>query len=106
MALGRTWRLLVIAALLFAQQVALAHQVWHVASGSSLAAAGSVADPAKGNPLCDQHAALKAVLGALNGQASLALLAELVPVLSLPTDIPAASLAALSPSSRGPPASV
>ena len=106
MYLSRTWRLLAIAALLFAQQVALGHQVWHASGSSSLSAPEVAGTPAKGNPLCDQHAALKAVLGALNGTASLPLVADLVPVLSLPADIPAASLAALSPSSRGPPASL
>jgi hypothetical protein len=104
MCLSQACRLFVVAALLFAQQVALGHQVWH-ASGSSLAAAEIAGEPAKGNPLCDQHAALKAVLGALNGSVSLPLVADLAPVLSLAVGIPAASLAALSPSSRGPPAS-
>jgi hypothetical protein len=103
MGLSRTWRLLVVAALLFAQQLALGHQVWH-ASGTSLAAAEAAGEPAKSNPLCDQHAALKAVLGALNGSSSLPLVADPAPHLSLPVEIPAACLAALSPSSRGPPA--
>jgi len=97
-------RLFLVAALLVAQQSALAHQIWHYAAAPT---AHFAADPHEsgsgGNSLCDQHAALGAVLGALGG-------ADAAPEIfaSRLDAVPAAALvaapaAAVPPSSRGPP---
>jgi hypothetical protein len=99
MAPGRLWRVAVLAAFLIAQQSALAHQSWHAASAAQAASTGNT------NPLCDQHGALDAVLGALSGPATLPLLDEVSPVRRFAVARAAADLAALAPSSRGPPAS-
>jgi len=101
---SRLWRALAVAAFLLAQQSALAHQVWHVAANGPLAAVSQTGDAAGGNPLCDQHGALEAVLGALSGGAALPLFTEAAPLRDFPAASPAASLPGLSPSSRGPPA--
>src|SRR5205085_11980866 len=102
--LSRLWRAVVLAAFLLAQHGALAHQIWHVAAADSLAAVAQPGDAANGNPLCDQHGALAAVLGALSGAAPLRAFSDVAPVRDFPAAAPAASLAGLSPSSRGPPA--
>ena len=108
MNLSRTWRLFLIAALLLAQQSALAHQLWHAASGEARAAVAKLDDgkAAGGNPLCSLHAALGDVLGALDNAVPLFAQAGLSPDAVLPAGYSAASLAALAPSSRGPPASL
>jgi methionine-rich copper-binding protein CopC len=56
--LARMGRLLLVLAVLLAQQTALAHQYWH----ASKAAADS-SQPAKGDKLCDLHDLLGTVLG-------------------------------------------
>ncbi|MGE5639039.1 MAG: hypothetical protein ACM30H_03015 [Clostridia bacterium] len=110
MVLDRFARFLVLAAFVAAQASALSHSIWHVASsagGVGIAAAGSAADGSSGtNPLCSQHGALDDVLGALHGAAIPADAASLRAHAALPCEQPAASLAALAPSSRGPPVSL
>jgi hypothetical protein len=98
-------RLFIAAALLVAQQSAIAHQIWHFAAAPAQQAAG--VDPqdqdAGGKGLCDLHTALGAVLGALGS-------ADSAPEFTAP-QADAVSAAALSPapsasvppSSRGPP---
>lgn len=101
----RLARLLIAAALLFAQQSALAHQIWHFAGAPAQYAASS--EPrdtdAGGTPLCKMHAALGAVLGALGSSDAVAELpvpqVDVVPVAALS----AAPAVSVSPSSRGPP---
>jgi len=105
MILRRLARFFIAAALLVAQQSALAHQIWHYAAAPT---AHFAADPHEsgsgGNSLCDQHAALGAVLGALGS-------ADAVPETTAPhlDAVPAAAhvvapAATVLPSSRGPPA--
>ena len=55
-------RILLVCAVLFAQQTALAHDFWH-------ATAAQKAAPAKGDKLCDLHDLLGTVLGAVAGPA-------------------------------------
>jgi hypothetical protein len=102
MGLSRTGRFLLVAALLLAQQSALAHPIWHAAK-ADLRGASTDAGKIAGNPLCAQHQALDAVLGALNGtpQASPELQAVAQRVVVLPAA--PAPAPALTPSSRGPP---
>jgi hypothetical protein len=105
MILRRLARYFIAAALLVAQQSALAHEIWHFAAAPAQHAAG--ADPqgqvAGGKGLCDLHTALGAVLGALGS-------ADATPVFAAPgadpvpaTVLSPAPAAPLVPSSRGPP---
>lgn len=108
MILRRLARLFIAAALLVAQQSALAHPIWHFASAPAQFAAGFEPGDAQdtgagGKRLCDLHAALGAVLGAL-GSADTALeftapQADAVPAAALS----ATPAAPVPPSSRGPP---
>jgi hypothetical protein len=104
MGLSRTWRFFLIAALLLAQQSSVVHQIWHGSAGAASLALQPSGDAGKGNPLCDQHAALKAVLAAINGAACPVVLAEVVAVHPLAPTLPSPSLPGLAPSSRDPPA--
>ena len=94
MSLARALRIFLALALLSAQQVALSHEVWHLGKHGS--------QPAQ-QQLCDQHAALGTVAGALDS-----------PIAELPGDSPAGfsvgyqalpefATPAFAPSSRGPP---
>ena len=98
-------RVFLVLAFLLAQQTAFAHQLWHVFDRASLQTAlqGNTDSSKTNNPLCDQHAALGTVLGALNGFYALALLAETAPLHFAAAHSPAASLPGLPPASRGPP---
>ncbi len=99
-------RVLLIASLLVAQASAISHELWHLRNGD-LQGASAPAEPGKAaqsNPLCAQHQALDAVLGALHGQAALPLLADLAPIRDFPATLPARGKVVLSPSSRDPPA--
>jgi len=89
-------RVVLAVAFLVAQHTAIAHQIWH--------AAGEPEKSTQNSQLCEQHAALGAVLGALNGFHALAPLVETAPVHFSAAHSPAASLPALPPASRGPPA--
>ena len=105
MILRRLARLLLAAALLAAQQSALAHQIWHYAAAPT---AHFAADPHEsgsgGNSLCDQHAALDTVAGALD--APVVVFASEAPIdfAYLFVALPSAATPGLAPSSRGPPA--
>ncbi|MGH8687118.1 MAG: hypothetical protein ACREU5_00510 [Burkholderiales bacterium] len=57
-------RVLVAALLLCAQQAALEHAIWH-AGGASDTVVDAKQSTSGHNPLCDQHAALGAVAGAI-----------------------------------------
>jgi len=104
MGLSKTWRIFLIAALLLAQQSSVVHQIWHGSAGAASVALQPTGDAGKGNPLCDQHAALKAVLAALNGNISPVVLAEVAAVRPPAPALPSPSLPGLAPSSRDPPA--
>ncbi|HEX5477822.1 MAG TPA: hypothetical protein VFX09_08200 [Burkholderiales bacterium] len=102
-------RVLLVAVFLFAQASALAHQVWHLGSGSLSAvpvvsASQDVHKAVSGNPLCEQHEALGTVLGGLSSSIVLACTADVSPVHFFAPAASVASIAALAPSSRGPPA--
>jgi hypothetical protein len=62
--LGHLARILVAAALLAAQQVALEHALWHAGGAQAATTEAKKSDPAR-NPLCEQHASMGAVLGAI-----------------------------------------
>ncbi len=106
MALDRLARFLLLAAFVVAQASALAHSIWHISSsldGVRVAAVAADQD-ATGNPLCAQHGALDDVLGAVHGAAPRLVGISLAADRALQTVYSSASLAALAPSSRGPPA--
>jgi hypothetical protein len=89
-----TARLLLALALLLAQQIALAHQAWHAGNDDS--------QPAR-NPLCEQHAALATVAGALDCAQAIApavACADILPMVVAPSGAMAPRLA---PTSRSPP---
>jgi hypothetical protein len=88
-------RVVLAVAFLLAQHAALAHQVWH--------AAGQADKTSQNSKLCEQHAALGAVLGAINGFHAAALFATVAPVHFPAAHSSAATLAPLPPASRGPP---
>ena len=91
----RALRILLALALLGAQQLALAHQIWHIGKASS--------QPAQ-ERLCVQHDALSTVAGALDAPA--AVFTGETPAASsfVCLALPSASTPRLAPSSRGPPA--
>jgi hypothetical protein len=93
--------------LLFAQQGALTHDIWHAAkSGVAYSAlAGDQKTPeSKKNRLCDLHSALGNVLGAVAAVPAAAPLEACANAPSLAAAAPALSLFFLAASSRGPPA--
>ena len=105
----RLLRFLLALALLGAQQLALSHQIWHLGAGAAQAAAGSAAGGDRGAPapqerLCDLHASLGAVLGALDCAAHSAPIAATAEVPFGFVELPAAATPAPRPASRGPPA--
>jgi len=95
-------RVLLVAALLFAQTAGMAHELWHA---STLAADsdGDVKTP-KGGPLCDFHTALASVLGAIHGDASAVDAVAPLQTAFIAADVPAARFSSLVAQSRGPPA--
>jgi hypothetical protein len=94
MRFARCLRILLALALLGAQQLALAHQVWHIGKDGS--------QPAQ-ERLCDQHEALATVAGAVD--APVFLPAPVLPEAFSPLHAAPSSAATpgLAPSSRGPP---
>ena len=93
-------RALLIAAVLLAQQTALAHQYWH-ASNAALSADAKKAP--KADPLCNLHDLLATVLGLAGGAAQIpAFLALAEPgFVAVATVVREAAL--LAPHSRDPP---
>jgi hypothetical protein len=102
----RLARLFLAAALLLAQQAALAHGIWHLADTPAQQVAGSGSgEPQQGrvNALCSQHQALDAVLGAL-GRADACPLPAPQQAEPIPDAVQSsAHRAPPSPSSRDPP---
>jgi hypothetical protein len=99
--LARLGRLVLILAVLLAQQTALAHQYWH--ASASQAAQGQKAPQPQGDRLCGLHDLLGTVLGIAGGAAPTpAFLALSEPGF---TAAPAAvrEAALLAPHSRDPP---
>ena len=96
-------RLLLVVALLFAQASGVAHEIWHASSLAAVDVDGDAKTP-KGNPLCDFHTALSAVLGAVSG-GNPAVAPDVQPAIAFaPAHDPATGLSALTPRSRDPPA--
>jgi hypothetical protein len=95
-------RLLLVAALLFAQAIGVAHEITH---GPSLAAhAEGDGKTPKNNPLCDFHTALASVVGAISGSAAPLEVAAAAQCVFIAADAPSARFAAFAPQSRAPPA--
>jgi len=92
-------RLLLVAAVLLAQQAALAHDLWHASGAQSSQDSKSLA----GKKLCDFHDLLGTVLGAVSvAKLPLALLA-VSDVRFFPITDRTAAGRPLPPQSRGPP---
>jgi len=98
-------RLLLVVALLFAQAVGVAHQVWHDAApvvAHADEATGDGKAPQK-SLLCDFHTALSTVLGAVDG-GSHAGSPEVQPAVAfVGVDVSVTGRSSLTPRSRGPP---
>ena len=92
--LRRAARLLLSIALLVAQQSALAHQIWHAGKQDSQPAQGA---------LCEQHAALAAVAGAVDCASPDAAISAPDQAPHSQVELPTAALPPLAPLSRGPP---
>jgi len=108
MVLARAARLLIAVALLAAQHTALGHQIWHLgasASGNAVLAAGKD-DPSKPvrEPLCDLHAALGTVVGALDCASTGVAFAAADHISCRRVELRTAAAPRLPPASRGPPA--
>ena len=94
MSIARPLRILLALMMLCAQQLALAHQVWHLGVKSG--------QPAQ-QQLCDKHEALGTVGGALHCSA-IALVADAPGGFAVSCAcVPAASTPGFIPTSRGPP---
>ena len=91
--LRRAAPLLIAIALLVAQHSALAHQIWH---------AGKQDSQTQG-ALCEQHAALAAVAGAVDCASTDAAVSAPDPAPYSLLELPTAPLRPLAPLSRGPP---
>jgi hypothetical protein len=92
--LRRSLRILLALLLLSAQHAALSHALAHL---------GPQGVPAEQKQLCDQHDAFGSVAGAVGCANPPTLAAVLAPSGSFPAGLPAACIAGLAPSSRGPP---
>jgi len=98
--LGRLARVLLVLAVLLAQQTALAHQYWH-ASKATVAAGAQKAPQA--DRLCNLHDLLGTVLGIVGGAVQVAALLQLPQprFVTVPGALHEASV--VSPHSRDPP---
>ena len=94
MLLRRAARLLIAIALLVAQQSALAHQIWHAGKQDSQPAQGA---------LCEQHAALAAVAGAVDCASPDAAVSAPDHTHCWQLVLPTAPSSSWAPLSRGPP---
>ena len=89
--------------LLCAQQGAITHEIWHAATSSHAQSEQKAPDSNK-NRLCDLHASLGTVLGAVTGVVAAAPPAAASQPSFIASESPAASVSLLAPASRGPPA--
>jgi hypothetical protein len=91
--------------LLLAQQGALTHDIWHSAKAASHAGVSIAGDAkdVKKNRLCEFHAALGSVLGALGGNAPAPAVADTNEIGFKTADASAVIVPPLPPASRGPP---
>ena len=95
MTLARSLRIFLALSLLGAQQLALAHQIWHF---------GKHGPQPVQERLCDQHEALGTVAGAVDAPAALFDGAAPTETSYRSVALPSAAMPGLAPSSRGPPA--
>ena len=93
-------RVLLVIAVLLAQQTALAHQYWH-ASKAALSADTQKAP--KGDRLCNLHDLLGTVLGVAGGSPQAPALLDLDHALFAAVAMPPREAATLAPHSRDPP---
>jgi len=97
--LARLGRLLLVVAVLLAQQTALAHQYWH----SAPKAAAEKAFPPKADKLCDLHDLLGTVLGIAGGSTPTPQFQALAEPGFKAAPTPVRKAALLAPHSRDPP---
>jgi hypothetical protein len=88
--------------LLCAQQGAITHQIWHATPGPHAQSEQKAPDSNK-NRLCDLHASLGTVLGAVNAVVAAAPLDASSQFCFIAAAPSAASVSPLAPLSRGPP---
>jgi hypothetical protein len=96
---GRLARILLLLAVLLAQQTALAHEYWH----ASKAAASAAQKPAKTDRLCNLHDLLGTVLGIAAGAVQAAIVLEFGQARFIARPVPLHEAPVLSPHSRDPP---
>jgi hypothetical protein len=96
--LARLGRVLLVFAVLLAQQTALAHDLWHA---TPKAAQKSL--PAKGDKLCDLHDLLGTVLGVAAGAVVVPAFLALAETGFIAPEASVRQAAPLSPHSRDPP---
>ena len=96
---GRLGRLLLVIAVLLAQQTALAHQYWHAAKATISADAKTP----KSDRLCDLHDLLGTVLGVASGAAQTPVLLALGEPDFIAPEAAVREAAVLAPHSRDPP---
>ncbi len=99
--LARLGRVLLVTAVLLAQQTALAHDLWH--ASASQAAQGSKAPASKGSKLCDLHDLLGTVLGVAGGATQPPAFLELSQPRFAAAAPPLLEATPLAPHSRDPP---
>ena len=99
--LARLGRAFLIAAVLLAQQTALAHDFWH--AGTPQGVENPNSPSSKGNKLCDLHDLLGTVLGVLSAGSLVAPFVQAFDAQPLFVVQVAAETAPLAPHSRGPP---
>ena len=89
--------------LLCAQQGAITHEIWHAATSGAHAQTGHKAPDSSKNRLCDLHASLGTVLGAVSAVIAAAPLDTCSHFCFIAAASSAASVSPLAPFSRGPP---
>ena len=99
--LARLGRVLLILAVLLAQQTALAHEYWHAFASQNAEQPKSPVP--KGSKLCDLHDLLGTVLGVVSGTSLGQNLLSPAEGGFIPVRAPHARSGLLSPQSRGPP---
>ena len=97
---GRLGRFLLVAAVLLAQQTALAHQYWHAAKATVAADAKKAPN---GERLCDLHDLLGTVLGVASSTAQTPCVFDSAETGFAPAASSVRQAALLAPHSRDPP---
>ena len=104
---ARLGRVLLVVALLAAQQAALSHQIWHGAQSAPSTGLSSPLEqrgaPFGSGTLCEFHEALGVVLGAASGALAVVACVEPPLVAFVAAGLRAIEVPAPLPASRGPP---